>query len=126
MGEDFEEVFPPIPHVEVVYEHKPEKDRIEVVHEEGKECVKLPVYDFKKGDWVIIKDNFDEIRFHDDPGITTKMLLKKGEVSQIRGTTDRLCFLVGDGWSWAKEWLEPYDINKEVNIDESDIIAVLE
>ena len=123
MGEDFEVVFPHIPHVEVVH-HEPEKDYVEVVHEEIKD--KIPVNNFKKGDWVIIKDNFDEIRFPDDPGIAPQMLLKKGEVSQIRGTTDELCFLVGDGWSWCPQWLEPYDMGKEVNIDESDIMAVLE
>jgi len=125
MDEDIEKyvVFPPVFHVEEV--HDPEGDHIEVVHVEGKDEKPVQANDFKVGDWVIIKENFDKIRFRGDPGIATQMLLKKGELSQIRGVRDTTCFLVGDGWTWAKRWLEPYNM-KEVNINESDIMAVLE
>ena len=85
-----------------------------------------PINNFKVGDWVMIRYDFDENRFLNDPGIVPEMLEEKGKVTQIKNISDTSYFLDKSRWTWCKEWLAPCDPDKNINIDESDIISLLE
>lgn len=87
---------------------------------------------FKDGDRVRIKDNFSELRFKGDPGITKQMLKLAGEELVVKS-----CILK-DGhirylftsdtsyeaayWTWAEEWLELVERNKIIDLNEIEIM----
>ena len=80
---------------------------------------------FQVGDTVIVKENFNEIRWRGDPGIVDEMLDCRGEEFKIERIIDKQLYKIENiRWTWHEKWLEPAINVKE--IDESEILSILE
>lgn len=80
---------------------------------------------YEVGEQVRIKDNFEDLRFIDDPQIDPKMLKDAGKVFVINrkhNETYKWYKLEGNMFVWDERWLEPVENN--LTMTENDIMRM--
>lgn len=81
---------------------------------------------YEVGEQVRIKDDFNHLRFKDDPNIDPKMLDDAGKVyivSKHHNETCKWYKLQGNYFVWDERWLEP--VEEDITMTENDIMEML-
>jgi hypothetical protein len=78
----------------------------------------------KVGDKVIVKNNFDQIRFDYDPGIDPLMLKHKNQVLTVTKYDYDRFRVAENSWVWCESWVDPEEMFND--IDENNLIDIFE
>lgn len=83
---------------------------------------------YSPGERVRVTENFDELRYMDDPGVDDDMFDYKGVVLTISGINESYrCqyYTVSENtWLWDERWLEPEFIAPIFDLEENELMNV--
>ena len=84
---------------------------------------------YKPGDRVRVIENFDELRFIDDPGVDNDMFNYKGSVLTIIGTNETYrgqYYTVSENyWLWDERWVEPEFEEPSFALEETELMSLI-
>lgn len=84
---------------------------------------------YSSGERVRVTENFDELRYKDDPGIDDDMLDYEGQIltisriENIRGETEYYR-VYENSWLWDERWLEPEFTTPLFDLKEDELMNV--